>query len=94
MTKSLPVWNVYHYNINAKTFEAYNVYSHGGFLRDLIEMRKIRNIKVFEKELHRSVIRYFWAKCEYELLLAEWPLNEKNPNYNGSVRLRTANGSV
>lgn len=77
MTKSLPVWNVYHYNINSKCFEWYNVYAHSGFLKDLAELRDIENIDEFAKELRISVMRYFWAKCEYELLLAEWPYDEE-----------------
>lgn len=77
MTKSLPVWNVYQYDVNSQTFKLYNVYSHRGFLKDLAEMKDIEDIDEYAEKLRRSIMYHFWGRCEYEILIAEWPYDEE-----------------
>ena len=73
----LPVWNVYQYDVNSQTFKLYNVYSHRGFLKDLVEMKDIEDIDEYAEKLRRSIMYHFWGKCEYEILIAEWPYDEE-----------------
>ena len=71
-------WNVYREDVNHKCFYKYNIFSHGGFVKSLKEMINKRNQNVdqdfdFNEELKRILKYYFWAKCEMELLLTDWP---------------------
>lgn len=69
-TKNLE-WNVFRYNINARKIEKYNVFSHGGFLKELAKFPKDRTI--FEDRLRREAQYYFWSKCEMEVVITSWP---------------------
>lgn len=70
------VWNVFYFNFNKKEITTYNIFNHGGFMDDLIKFHK--ETKVYNKEqlsekLERLMRYYFWCKCEWEVIVSEWP---------------------
>ena len=72
-------WNVIVYNINRDKIEIYNVFDHYGFVADIASMvKKRKNRKVFEIELRRSLMYYFWSKCQWEVLVTPWGSNPED----------------
>lgn len=66
-------WNVIVHNINRDCIETFNVFDHYGFVRDIASMvRKRMNHEKFAEELRRSLMYYFWSKCEWEVLISPW----------------------
>lgn len=66
------VWNVIHFNINARKMEAYNILAHTSFRKDIADMMLCRR-KTFDERLKRTAQYYFWARCEWEVIISEWP---------------------
>ena len=68
-------WYTYTYNPNAKRIESYDIFSHGGFLKDCrAAAKKFRKDKgSFAEEVKTSLMYYFWSKCEWETILSAWP---------------------
>ncbi len=64
------VWNVICENINAQKMEIYNVFEHGGFMRDVQRLlAECETRAEFSERLLRSVKYYFWAKSQFEVLI-------------------------
>ena len=71
MKKNKLIWNVLLHDFNKDTIEDFNVFDHIGFREDLKKVNKEfpENDKFFKEVL--SLLRYyFWAKCEYEVLVS------------------------
>lgn len=68
-------WNVYYFNFNRKKIEKFNVFSHCGFLDDCKKIaRKHKDDKLlFTEALKRSLMYYFWARCEWEVVICGYP---------------------
>lgn len=67
-------WYVFKYDINAGKIVRYNIFSHGGFMKEVNELRdKEIDKETFEKEVNSSLMYYFWAKSEYEVVISSWP---------------------
>lgn len=68
-------WNVYIENFNKKEIEAYNVFNHVSYLKDLktINKKYSKNEEEFKDQLKSSTMYYFWSKCEWEIILSDWP---------------------
>lgn len=69
-------WNVYISNFNGKRIEQHNVFDHGGVMESLKKAaRKYRDREreLFEEELRRTIMYYYWSKCEWEIILSHWP---------------------
>ena len=63
-------WNVLHENYNGRTIVYYDIFSHYGFKRDVANAAKnCETDAEFLEEARRSLQYYFWAKCEYEVLV-------------------------
>ena len=63
-------WNVYCFNINAQKIETYNIFKHYSFLEYVNKAAKNYKTKEeFVKQLKRELQYYFWAKCEWELVI-------------------------
>ena len=73
-------WKVLYEHFNRKEIMFMNVFEHGGFKAELLELlSEHKNKSDFEIAL-RDVLRYyFWSKCEYEVVVSCWPPNEKGP---------------
>ena len=59
----------------------WNIFHHSGFVYDLRETyRQWGGHKVsFLIEVKHHLQYYFWCKCEYEVLIHEWPPHEGGP---------------
>ena len=73
------VWNVYIENINKSQIEVYNIFDHSGFNKDLLKIydEYKDNKDEFLIKLQRSLQYYFWSKCEWEIILSDWPPSRK-----------------
>ena len=73
------VWNVIYENTTGRRIETFNVFDHGRFVDDIMKHFKTCETKEeFADRLRRSVMYYFWCKCEWEVLVL--PLCEgRNP---------------
>ena len=68
------IWNVYRENANAKKIEVYNIFEHASFKRDVQEAyATCKTQKEFVEKLKRTLMYYFWSKCEWEMIITDWP---------------------
>ena len=66
-------WYVYLEDVNKKKIIKYNVFNHYSFceyLKNAVE--NIKNKNEFSEKVKRLSMYYFWAKCEYEILITTW----------------------
>lgn len=66
-------WNVFRYDINKRQIVVYNIFNHGGFIKDISEFADDSNKEEFTEKLKKCVMYYFWARCEYEVVISGWP---------------------
>lgn len=68
-------WNVYISEFNGRRIEKHNIFDHNGVMDDLRKAaRKYREDKeAFAEEVRRSLMYYYWSKCEWEIILQHWP---------------------
>ena len=76
-------WNVYVYNFNKRCIETRNILGNGSvIIRDVLEKAKseykenVPNYDKFKEEVRKIVMYYYWAKCEWEVIISAWPPNE------------------
>lgn len=72
-------WNVFVENINRRQIEIYNIFNHGSFKKDCDEAwREYKNsFQKFAENVKRSLMYYFWSKCEWEIILSDFPPSKK-----------------
>lgn len=66
-------WNVFIHDINKKQMQIFNVFEHGRYRQEIIELLNRRDDYTLEefKEKVKSLTMYFyWCKCEWEILIA------------------------
>lgn len=72
-------WNVYTGDWSSGKIVEYNIFNHYGFLHDIAKAaKKSETVEEFELLLRRAVRYYFWAKCEYEVIVSHWPPRQDN----------------
>lgn len=65
-------FNVIIYNINRKKFEPYNIMDF--FVEEYKEEKnKPTTFATFKKFIERKSKWMFWSRCEYEIILTDWP---------------------
>ncbi len=75
-------WFVFMDNRNSKTIEPFNVFRHRSFREDCVKaVKESENISEFKNRVCREIKYYFWAKCEFEIILSSWP----NASYDVKV---------
>lgn len=69
------VWNVYVENINAQRIEVYNIFQHSSFKKDVLNAYKEykNDFEQFSEKVRKSLMYHFWSKCEWEIILSDWP---------------------
>ena len=80
------IWNVYISDFKTNEILTYNVFEHWGFSGNLALLikqyirKKKKNETIiselnswFEMEVKKNIMYYFWAKCEYEVVITDWP---------------------
>ena len=66
-------WNVYYHDINAQKIIQWNIFKHGSFYKEVDDLLKSELDKEeFIERLRKSLMYYFWSKCEYEILVSPW----------------------
>lgn len=79
-------WNVYVENVNRREIEVYNIFKHHGFLTDckghLIafmqkEAANEADLRQLERQIERTLQYFFWSKCEWEIILSDWPPSDQ-----------------
>ena len=76
-------WNVYIGDFNRGTIETYNVFRHYYFVKGLAdrlsELEKMNTLseekkkELFVEAAKHEIMYYFWAKCEWEVIISHWP---------------------
>lgn len=76
-------WNVYVYNFNKRCIETRNILGKESvIIRDVLEKAKseykenVPDYDKFKEEVSNIVMYYYWAKCEWEVIISAWPPNE------------------
>lgn len=71
-------WNVFVHNFNGKGIEKYNIL--GGFmLSELVRIKKkckkdgVENFEVFSSEVKSTIMRHYWSRSEWEVIITSWP---------------------
>lgn len=71
-------WNVFYHRFGSDELEAFNLFNHSGFVNDVREAtRKYPEKEMFLEEVRKSLMYYFWSKCEYEVLICPWPFHHE-----------------
>lgn len=72
------VWNVYIENINKRQIEIYNIFEHAGFYKSLIEIvNNYTDKDDFIEQLKHILLYYYWSKCEWEIIISDWPPSDR-----------------
>ena len=68
-------WNVYTYNFNARKVEPHNIFKHSGFIKDCQKaLKEFKDDKEqFIEAVRRSLMYYYWSKCEWEIVISDFP---------------------
>lgn len=73
------VWNVVYHDISTDKIKVYNIFKHGSFMEDLQKhYKKHKTKETFAEALRKSLMYYFWSKCEWEILISPWCGSKKN----------------
>jgi hypothetical protein len=73
-----PQWNVFLADWNGNKVVSYNIFRHTKFKNECdVAWKKCHNNKsLFGELVERSLMYYFWSKCEWEILIYDFPYNE------------------
>lgn len=73
------IWNVYIQDFNNKCIKIYNIFDHYSFKKDLFETyNEFKEDKDnFLFRVKRLLQYYYWSKCEWEIILSDWPPSKK-----------------
>lgn len=71
----IPEWNVFIENFNRRRIEIFNIFKHISFKEDCDAAWKSykNNFEEFAKDVKRSLMYYYWSKCEWEIVLSDFP---------------------
>lgn len=80
--KKITPFNVINYNFNSKKFESYDIMPYFINTYKKIKRKKTcpKTFEEFKKFVETNSMYMFWARCEYEIVLQDWPcmkINEK-----------------
>lgn len=68
-------WNVFVHDINKRQMKIFNVFNHGRYRQEIIELLNRRDdytLEEFKEKVKSSTMYYYWCKCEWEILIAHW----------------------
>lgn len=72
------IWNVFIENFNRKQIDTYNIFDHSFFnseVKGCYDKFK-DNFEEFSNAVKHILMYYFWSKCEWEIILSDWPPSE------------------
>ena len=72
------IWNVFIGDFNQPAIRTFNIFKHHSFYEDVVKFAKKYkdNREEFEEQVRRSLMYYFWSKCEWEIILTGWPTRD------------------
>ena len=82
------VWNVYVGNFNSGRIEVHNVFDHFRVWQDLCKAaRKYKDSErpLFEEEVRKTMMYYYWSKCEWEVIIDHWPHSDRRKDLKVDV---------
>ena len=68
-------WNVFVHDINKRQMKIFNVFNHGRYRQEIIELLNHRNdytLEEFKEKVKSSTMYYYWCKYEWEIIIAPW----------------------
>lgn len=68
-------WNVFVHDINKRQMKIFNVFNHGRYRQEIIELLNRKDdytLEEFREKVKLSTMYYYWCKCEWEILIAPW----------------------
>ena len=68
-------WYVYVGNFNSRNIETHNIFDNSRFVEDCRKAaKKFKDDKAaFAEEARRSLMYFYWSKCEWEVIISHWP---------------------
>lgn len=68
-------WNVYYENFNDRRIEVINIFDHSFFKKDCDNAYKKykNNYNSFINVIKSNLFYYFCSKCEWEIIISNWP---------------------
>lgn len=79
-------WNVICEDMNGHGIKQYNIFHHASFNKEVQKLlTKCKDQKVFAEELRRSLMYYFWSKCEWEIIISPWMQKPSSPEMKVDV---------
>ena len=77
----MKVFNTIIYNINRRKFETYDVIP---YLVNCYkeEKKKPKTFDEFKKFIERKAQYQWWSRCEYEIILVDWPCKETEEKWD------------
>ena len=71
-------WFVFVEDINKKQIKVYNIFEHKDFMEDCDDawedyINEHRDFSKFKKDIESNLMYYFWSKCEWEIVLSDFP---------------------
>ena len=78
MKKNIKQFNVINFEFNSKKFKAYDVMPYLIRCYDNVKRKKDcpKTFDEFKKFVKDKSMYMYWARCEYEIILSDWP-NQK-----------------
>lgn len=75
------VWNVYVEDMNGKKIVKHNVFDHSRFMDDIKKAYKDYkdDYEKFCEAVKSNLMYYYWAKCEWEVIISDWPPSVREP---------------
>lgn len=66
-------WNVFYYDSNKHEVTTFDIFKHGAFRKDVdMLLANSSSFEEFSEELRKTLMYYFWSKCEYEIIILPW----------------------
>ena len=68
-------WHVFVHYINKRQMKIFNVFNHGRYRQEIIELLNRRDdytLEEFKEKVKSSTMYYYWCKCEWEIIIAPW----------------------
>lgn len=66
-------WNVFYYDSNKQEVTTFDIFKHGSFRKDVdMLLTNSSSFEEFSEELRKTLMYYFWSKCEYEIIISPW----------------------
>ena len=74
MKKKLPVFNVIWFDVNTKSFSSYDIMTYfDNCYKKLSKPKRPQSFDEFKKFIIDNSKYMFWARCQYEIILSDWP---------------------